>query len=49
MIHEIQAFSAWKKYDTARQELMRAQLVRIRDAEGVSKDVFEVASRSIEG
>jgi len=43
------AFSDWKKHDSARQALMRAQLVRIRDSEGVSKDVFEVASRSIEG
>lgn len=43
------AFSAWKRHDSARQVLMKAQLVRIRDAEGVSKDVFEIASRSIEG
>jgi aminopeptidase N len=43
------AFSAWKKHDKQRQALMRAQLVRIRDTKDVSKDVFEVASRSIEG
>ena len=42
-------FSAWKKYDAVRQGLMKAQLVRIRDTPGVSKDVFEIASRSIEG
>ena len=43
------AFSAWKKYDPARQELMKKQLLRIRDSKGVSKDVFEIAKRSIEG
>ena len=43
------AFSAWKKHDTRRQVLMKAQLERIRDAKGVSKDVLEIASRSIEG
>jgi aminopeptidase N len=43
------AFSDWKKYDGARQALMKAALVRIRDAKGVSKDVLEVATRSIEG
>ena len=43
------AFSAWKKHDARRQVLMKAQLERIRDAKGVSKDVLEIASRSIEG
>ena len=43
------AFSDWKKYGPARQALMKAQLVRIRDTPGVSKDVYEVATRSIEG
>ena len=43
------SFSDWKKHDAARQALMKAQLERIRDAKGVSKDVLEVASRSIEG
>jgi aminopeptidase N len=42
-------FSGWKKYDDKRQALMKAQLLRIRDSEGVSKDVFEIAKRSIEG
>ena len=40
-------FQDWKKYSEARQELMKAQLIRIRDAPGVSKDVFEIASRSL--
>ena len=43
------AFSAWKKHDAKRQALMKAQLERIRDAKGVSKDVLEIATRSLEG
>jgi len=42
------AFSEWKKHDEARQMLMKKQLHRIRDTEGLSKDVFEVAARSLE-
>jgi len=41
------SFSLWKKYDPSRQALMKAQLSRIKDAPGVSKDVFEIASRSL--
>jgi aminopeptidase N len=43
------AFSAWKKHDPPRQALMKAQLERIRGSKGVSKDVLEIASRSIAG
>ncbi|KAL1507663.1 hypothetical protein AB1Y20_007280 [Prymnesium parvum] len=42
-------FRDWKKYNQKRQALMKAQLVRIRDCKTVSKDVFEIASRSLEG
>eukprot|EP00316_Scyphosphaera_apsteinii_P000520 CAMPEP_0119323060 /NCGR_PEP_ID=MMETSP1333-20130426/59857_1 /TAXON_ID=418940 /ORGANISM="Scyphosphaera apsteinii, Strain RCC1455" /LENGTH=909 /DNA_ID=CAMNT_0007330421 /DNA_START=43 /DNA_END=2772 /DNA_ORIENTATION=- len=42
-------FRDWKKYDEARQALMRAQLLRIRDTQGISKDVLEISSRSIDG
>ena len=38
--------SRWQRYDENRQSLMRGQLQRILDAD-VSKDVFEVASRSL--
>jgi len=41
------AFSLWRKYDDERGALMRAQLERIRDSEGVSKDVYEIASKSL--
>ena len=35
------------RYGPERQALMRAQLERIRDSPGVSKDVYEIASKSL--
>ena len=40
-------FSTWKQFDSARQGLMKEQLVRIRDTEGLSKDVWEIVSKSL--
>lgn len=40
-------FRDWKKYDAVRQGLMKAQLLRIKNAPGVSKDVYEIATRSL--
>ena len=37
----------WKKYDESRQALMRAQLQRIANEEGLSKDVTEVVLKSL--
>ncbi len=37
----------WRRLDTRRQELIRAELGRILAAEGLSKDVFEKASKAI--
>lgn len=37
----------WKKYNAKRQTLMRAQLERISTAPNLSKDVFEVVSKSL--
>lgn len=36
----------WKKFDSARQALMQAQLQRIKVAQDLSKDVFEVVEKS---
>ncbi|MYK28710.1 MAG: aminopeptidase N, partial [Gammaproteobacteria bacterium] len=36
----------WKKFDAARQRLMRAGLERLEAKEGLSKDVFEVVTKS---
>ncbi len=39
----------WKRYDDARQKLMRGELLRIVGTPGLSKDVFEQASKSLGG
>ncbi len=43
------AFSTFRRYDAGRQALIRAQLQRLLDAPDLSKDTFEIASRSIKG
>ena len=39
----------WRKYDTNRQYLMRAELDRIMEDKSLSKDVFEIVSKSLQG
>jgi len=41
----ITPFSAWRRYDEIRQELMKEQLQRIADKKGLSGDVFEMVQR----
>ena len=41
------AFDRWKRFDPARQQKARAQLERIRDAEGLSKDVAEIVTKAL--
>ena len=41
-------FTQWRKYDDARQALMREQLQRLLDEPGLSKDVYEVVSKSLQ-
>ena len=41
------AFSQWRRYDAARQVLMRTQLQRILAAPGLSRDVYEIVSKSL--
>ncbi|MBK1702352.1 aminopeptidase N [Thiococcus pfennigii] len=43
----LQALARWRRYDPARQALMRAQLERIVAVEELSKDVYEVASKTL--
>ncbi|MCW9030975.1 MAG: aminopeptidase N [Gammaproteobacteria bacterium] len=45
----IQSMSRWRRYDDKRQTLMRKQLERILAKKGISKDVYEITSRSLEG
>ncbi|WP_170548070.1 aminopeptidase N [Ruegeria atlantica] len=39
------AFQTWKRYDTDRQDLMKAQLTRIADTPNLSRDTTEMVSR----
>ena len=41
------SFDRWKRFDPARQALAGAQLARIRDAQGLSRDVAEIVSKAL--
>ena len=41
------ALSRWKRYDKSRQELMKAQLIRITESKGLSNDVYEIVTKSL--
>ena len=41
------SFGQWRRYEPARGELMRQALERIKATDGLSKDTFEIASRSL--
>ncbi|MCP5072930.1 MAG: aminopeptidase N [Rhodobacteraceae bacterium] len=41
------AFETWRRYDEARQGLMRAQLQRIADTAGLSKDTSEIVGKIV--
>ncbi|MGD8236521.1 MAG: aminopeptidase N C-terminal domain-containing protein, partial [Chromatiales bacterium] len=45
----LRTMSRWRRYDDDRSLLMRAQLQRISETEGLSKDVLEIVSKSLEG
>ncbi len=38
-------FNRWRRFPKNNQELMRAQLERIRGAEGLSRDLYEVINK----
>ena len=40
-------FSNWRRHEPGRQELMRAELQRLAAVENISRDVFEVVSKSL--
>ncbi|KAK0587811.1 hypothetical protein LWI29_029287 [Acer saccharum] len=43
----VSAFSRWKRYDETRQNLAKAQLEMIMSTNGLSENVFEIASKSL--
>jgi len=44
---QLAPLTRWRKYDSARQALMKAELERIRACGELSSDVFEVVSKSL--
>ena len=42
------AFLTWRRYDAARQQLIRAELQRLADSGRLSKDTFEIVRRSLD-
>ena len=43
----VQAMARWRRFEDSRKQSMHKQLQRIMDHEGLSKDVFEVVSKSL--
>mgnify|MGYP006269613915 CR=1 FL=1 len=43
----VSSFTMWKRYDEKRKALMKPQLERMRNAQRLSKDVFEIVSKSL--
>ncbi|NEV63942.1 aminopeptidase N [Thiorhodococcus minor] len=43
----LKAMVRWRRFDAGRQALMRAEIARILDAEALSADVYEVASKAL--
>jgi aminopeptidase N len=41
------AFGRWRRFDPGRQELMRGELERVLASPGLSRDSYEIASRSL--
>lgn len=41
------AFTDWRRYNPTRQAGMRTELEKMRDAAGVSRDLYEIAARSL--
>ncbi len=44
---QVPPLGRWRRFNSARQDLMKAELARILDTPGLSKDVFEQASKSL--
>ncbi len=42
-----EAFAPWRRFDDARQALMRSQLERIAQRTGISKNLYEIVTRCL--
>jgi aminopeptidase N len=45
--HMASAFNQWKRYDHARQMLMKSEMERIADVEGLSPGLFEIINKAL--
>ena len=45
----VSALNAWRRFEPGRRELMRGQLERLAGIDGLSKDVFEIVQRALNG
>ena len=45
----MRVMARWRRYDARRRPLMREQLQRVLNCERVSKDLYEIAAKSLEG
>ncbi|HEV2524562.1 MAG TPA: aminopeptidase N C-terminal domain-containing protein, partial [Gammaproteobacteria bacterium] len=43
----VRAFTNWKRFDSGRQEKMKAQLERIKSQKNLSGDIFEIVSKCL--
>jgi len=43
----VAALTQWKRFDESRQGLIKKQLERIINTADISKDVYEIASKSL--
>ncbi|BBN60012.1 aminopeptidase N [Hydrogenovibrio marinus] len=43
----VSPFTQWKRYDVARQEKMKSQLTKLIESGSLSKDVYEIVSKSL--
>ena len=41
------AFESWRRYDPARQQLMRGELAAIQGLSGISPNLFEVTGKML--
>ncbi len=41
------AFKSWRQFETKRRKLMSRHLTRIASVDGISRDVFEIATKTL--
>lgn len=44
----VSCFTSWRQYDSDRQAMMKGELQRIVETNGLSDNVFEIASKALQ-